>query len=139
MQLIITDAWLAKSRAFQLSGTRLALVFVGFSTVMLLFAASLYHWVFLKGAREGWPVVDTLVKFVVKDEFAQRDRFMRENLAVMAKKLGEMQVQMLHLESLGERVSGLAGINPAALKSSLGQGGRLVRERNLTMDDLKTT
>ncbi len=139
MQLIITDAWLAKSRAFQLSGTRLALAIVGFSVAMMLVSAGLYHWVFLKGARDGWPVVGGLVKFVVKDEFAQRDRFMRENIAVMAKKLGEMQAKMMQLESLGERVSGLAGVNPADIKVSAGQGGRLVLERDLTMDELNAS
>jgi murein DD-endopeptidase MepM/ murein hydrolase activator NlpD len=138
MQLIITDAWLAKSRAFQLSGARLTLAFVGFSIVMMLLSAGLYHWVFLKGARDGWPVVGSLVKFVVKDEFAQRDRYMRENIVVMAKKLGQMQAKMLQLESLGERVSGLAGINPMDIKTPLGQGGRLVLDRDLTMDELRT-
>ena len=139
MQLIITDAWLAKSRAFQLSGTRLVLAFVGFSIVMMLLSAGLYHWVFLKGARDGWPVVGSLVKFVVKDEVAQRDRYMRENLVVLAKKLGQMQAKMLQLESLGERVLGLAGINPAEIKAPLGQGGTLVRERYLSMDELSAS
>ena len=34
----------------------------------MLTAAGLYHWVFLKGAREGWPVVGALVKLVVKSQ-----------------------------------------------------------------------
>ena len=36
----------------------------------MVVAAGLYHWVFLKGAREGWPIVGSLVRLVVKDEFA---------------------------------------------------------------------
>jgi len=39
-----------------------------------------------------------------KDEFAQRDRYVKENIEVLAKRLGEMQAKMLQLESLGERV-----------------------------------
>lgn len=139
MQLIITDAWLAKSRALQLSGTKLLLALMGLSFVLMLFSAGLYHWVFLKGAREGWPVIGTLVKLVVKDEFAQRDRYMRENIEVMARKLGEMQAKMLQLESLGERVSGLAGVNPADIKIKPGQGGRLVSGRDLTLEELDAT
>lgn len=139
MQLIITDAWLAKSRAFQLSGTKLILALLGLSLALMLFSAGLYHWVFLKGAREGWPIIGTLVKLVVKDEFAQRDRFMRENIEVMAKRLGEMQAKMLQLESLGERVSGLAGVNPTDIKIKPGQGGQLVLGRDLTMDELGAT
>lgn len=139
MQLIITDAWLAKSRAIQLSGTKLVLTALLASFILMLVAAVLYHWVFLKGAREGWPVVGSLVKLVVKDEFDQRDRFMRENLDVLARKLGEMQAKMTQLESLGERVSSLAGVNPAEIKMKPGQGGALVSGRPLSVEELQAT
>ena len=139
MHLIITDAWLAKSRAIYLSGTRLLVAGFIAALALMVVAAGLYHWVFLKGAREGWPIVGTLVKLVVKDESEQRDRFMRENLDVMAKRLGEMQAKMVQLEALGERVSGLAGVNPAEIKSTMGSGGALVGSRSLTMQELQAT
>ncbi|RYX97037.1 MAG: M23 family metallopeptidase [Comamonadaceae bacterium] len=139
MHLIITDAWLAKSRAIYLSGPRLFLAAFAAALSLMMVAAGLYHWVFLKGAREGWPIVGSLVKLVVKDEFDQRDRFMRENLDVMARRLGEMQAKMSQLEALGERVSGLAGINPNDLKTPMGSGGALVSGRPLTMDELQVT
>lgn len=137
MQLIITDAWLARSRAIHLSGTKLLLAGLALALTLMLVAAGLYHWVFLKGAREGWPVIGTLVRLVVKDEIALRDRFMRENLDAMARRLGEMQAKLLQLESLGERVSGLAGINPAEIKAKPGQGGALVEGRALTLEELQ--
>ncbi|MCY1163707.1 M23 family metallopeptidase [Polaromonas sp.] len=139
MHLIITDAWLAKSRAIYLSGTKLVLAGFLAAFALMVVAAGLYHWVFLKGAREGWPVIGSLVKLVVKDEFEQRDRFMRENLDVMAKRLGEMQAKMMQLEALGERVSGLAGVNPGEIRSTMGSGGALVGSRSLTMDELQAT
>lgn len=139
MHLIITDAWLAKSRAIYLSGTRLVVAGFVAALVLMVVAAGLYHWVFLKGAREGWPIIGSLVKLVTKDEFEQRDRFLRENLDVMAKRLGEMQAKMIQLEALGERVSGLAGLNPADVKPTLGSGGALVSGRSLTMEELQAT
>ncbi|MGY8905370.1 MAG: M23 family metallopeptidase [Burkholderiales bacterium] len=140
MHLIITDAWLAKSRAVHLSGPQLVLAALALSLSLMVVAAGLYHWVFLKGAREGWPVIGALVKLVVKDEFEQRDRFMRENLDAMARKLGEMQAKMAQLESLGERVSGLAGISPPDLKGPPpGQGGALVSVKPLSMQELQAT
>lgn len=139
MQLIITDAWLIKSRAFHLSGAKLLMTVIASSFALMLVSATLYHWVFLKGAREGWPVIGTLVRLVVKDEVAQQDRYMRENIEVMAKKLGEMQAKLLQLESLGERVSGLAGVNPADIKIKPGQGGKLISGRDLSMLELQTT
>lgn len=139
MHLIITDAWLAKSRAIYLSGTRLVVAGLVAALALMVVAAGLYHWVFLKGAREGWPVVGALVKLMVKDEFEQRDRFMRENLDVMAKRLGEMQAKIMQLEALGERVAGLAGVSPKEIKSSVGSGGALVGSRSLTMEELQAT
>lgn len=139
MHLIITDAWLARTRAIHLSGLQLVLAALVLSLALMLTAAGLYHWVFLKGAREGWPVIGTLVRMMVKDEMAQREKFMRENLDVMARRLGEMQAKLLQLESLGERVSGLAGINPAEIKARPGQGGVLVPGRPLTLEELQAT
>ncbi len=141
MHMIITDAWLAKTRPIHLSGTKLILAGLGLSLALMLVAAGLYHWVFLKGAREGWPIVGSLVKLVVKDEFEQRDRFMRENLDAMAKKVGEMQAKVVQLESITERVSGLAGIPvPEAAKTNAGgKGGVLIGGRDLTLQELQAT
>lgn len=139
MHLIITDPWLAKRQAVHLSGTRLVLSALLASLVLMLVAAAMYHWVFLKGARERWPVVGALVRLVVQDEFEQRDKFMRENLDVLARQLGEMQAKLTQLESLGERVSGLAGINANEIKSKPGQGGALVTGRPLSVDELQAT
>jgi murein DD-endopeptidase MepM/ murein hydrolase activator NlpD len=140
MHLIITDAWLAKSKPLHLSGTQIVLAGFAVSFSLMLLAAGLYHLVFLKGAREGWPVIGSLVKLVVKDEFDQRDRFMRENLDVMAKKVGEMQAKVVQLEALTERVSQLAGVPiPPSAKSKPGQGGLLLLERSLTLEELQRT
>ena len=139
MQLIITDAWLAKSRAIHLSGTKLLLSSLLASSLLMLTSAGLYHWVFLRGAREGWPIVGDLLRLVVKDEFAQREKFMRENLDALARQVGELQVKITQIESLGERVSGLAGINPGDIKAKPGQGGALVSGRPLTLEELQVT
>ena len=139
MHLIITDARLARSRAIHLSGTRLVLAGLALSLCLMVVAAGLYHWVFLKGAREGWPIVGSLVRLVVKDEFAERDRFMRANLDVMARRVGEMQARMVQLESLGDRVLGLAGMEPADIQKPDARGGALVSARNLSMEELQTT
>jgi murein DD-endopeptidase MepM/ murein hydrolase activator NlpD len=136
MHLIITDAWMAKSRPVHLTGTKLLIAGLSISLLLMATAAGLYHWVFLKGAREGWPIISSVVKLVARDEFEQRDKFVRENLDVMAQKVGEMQAKLLQMEALTERVSGLAGIPLSEIKSKTGKfgaGGPLVAERSLTM------
>jgi murein DD-endopeptidase MepM/ murein hydrolase activator NlpD len=139
LQVIITDAWLAKRQAVHLSGTQLLLALCGSALALMLVAAGLYHWVFLQGVREGWPVIGTVARPLVRDESAQRDRFMRENLDAMARKLGEMQAKMVQLEALGERVSGLAGVSAPELKTVPGRGGALVSGRPLSMEELQAT
>src|SRR5262249_27665039 len=81
-----------------------------------------------------------LVRLVVADEFEQRDRFMRENLDAMARRLGDMQAKMLQLEALRDRVSGLAGISPNDLKvAGSGRGGALVESHSMSMQELQKT
>ena len=140
MHLIITDAWLAKSKALHLSGTKLFFAGLLISLTLMLVAALLYHWVFLKGAREGWPIVGSMVKFVVKDETENRDRYLRENLDAMAKKVGELQAKLVQLDSLGERVAGLAGISPTELKQTAdGRGVVLISTQALTVEQMQAT
>lgn len=123
MHLIITDAWMAKSRPIHLTGTKLLLVGLALSLLLMLTAAGLYHWVFMKGAREGWPIISSVVKLIAHDEFEQRDKFLRENLDVMAQKVGEIQAKLMQIQSLTERVSSLAGIPPKEVKDKLGMAG----------------
>lgn len=140
MHLIITDAWMAKSRPMHLTGTKLVIAGLCASLALMATAAGLYHWVFMKGAREGWPIISSVVKLVARDEFEQRDKFMRENLDVMAHKVGEMQAKLLQMEALTERVSGLAGIPASEIKSKIGVGGAggpLVAGRSLTLSEVQ--
>jgi len=139
MHLIITDAWLARSRAIHLTGTRLLVTGLALSLSLMLTAAGLYHWVFLKGAREGWPIVGPIVKLIAKDEIEFRDRFLRENLDAMARQVGDMQAKMMQLEALGERVSGLAGVSANEIKSTPGRGGVLIPGPALSIEELQAT
>src|SRR5213076_1467361 len=91
---------------------QLCAALAGLIVLLTLLSGTIYNLIFLKAAREGWPLVSPIVKLIVRDEFAQRDRFMRENLDAMAQKVGEMQAKLVKLEAMGERVSGMAGVKP---------------------------
>ena len=139
MQMIITDAWLARTRVIHLDGVKLGAALLVASLVLVLTSFALYHWVFLAGARAGWPLVAPFAEMITKDEAVQRDRFLRENLDVLARRLGEIQAKVIQLDSLGERVSGLVGISGANPKGSSGKGGALVLARPLSILELETT
>ena len=137
MDVIITDSRLTKSLALRMTGWQLTGAFSGLLFVLLMVTAGLYHLIFVKAVREDWPVFGSVVRFVAKDQIEQRDRFTRENIDVLAKKLGEMQAKMTQIESLGERLSGLAGVDPALIRSKPGRGGALVDPRAMTVADLQ--
>jgi murein DD-endopeptidase MepM/ murein hydrolase activator NlpD len=119
MQILITHGSLARSRVLQFNRLQLAATVAGIAALLVLLSVLLYHFVFLSAAREGWPIVSQVVKLVSRDESAQRERFLRENLDAMAQKVGEMQAKLLKLEALGDRVSGLAGVKPEEFKPLL--------------------
>lgn len=128
MQIMITHGSLARTRVMSLAGWQLGAAGLVLAVVLMLASGAIYHFVFLKAAREGWPVVSAIVRLVVRDEIAQRDRFMRENLDVIAQKVGEVQAKLVRLEAMGERVVGMAGVKAEELKplkraSGGGQGG----------------
>ena len=117
MQILTTHGNSARTRALRINRWQLGVGLLGLMFVLTLLSGTVYHFVFLKAAREGWLVVSHLVRFVVRDELAQRDRFMRENLDVMAQRLGEVQAKVIKLESMSERVSAAAGVKPDELKA----------------------
>lgn len=132
MQIMITHDVSTRVRVLQFSRLQLALLALGLVFLLMLSSGAVYHWFFLKAAREGWPVVSSVVKWVVRDEIAQRDRFMRDNLDAIAQRVGEIQAKLVRLEAVSQRVSGLAGVKPeellplqpAAAGASAPTGGR---------------
>ena len=133
MQILITHGSLARTRVLHVNRWQLGTALFGLVVVLMLLSGAIYNLVLLKAVREGWPVVSQLVRLVTRDEFAQRDRFMRENLDAMAQKIGEVQAKLIKLEAMGERVSTAVGVKPDELKpiikagaSAGGQGGPFV-------------
>jgi murein DD-endopeptidase MepM/ murein hydrolase activator NlpD len=146
MQILITHGTLAHTRVMHFNRWQLGGMLAALVVVLLLFSGVVYHFIFLKAAREGWPVVSQVVRLVVRDEFAQRDRFLRENLDAMAQKVGQMQAKLLTLDAMGDRVSGLAGVKndevrkllkPAGAAASGAQGGPFIPARAVTLEQLQ--
>ncbi len=147
MQVLITHGSLARTRVLQFQRWQLLLAVAGLAVLLMAASGAVYHFVFVKAAREGWPIVNALVHLVVRDEIAQRDRFMRDNLDAMAQKVGEMQAKLVKLEAMGERVSGLAGMKAEELKplqrgagagaAGQGRGGPYVPAANPSLEQLQ--
>lgn len=112
MQILITSSALSRTRVWQFTPWGLILGALAAFLPMMALSLLLYHAVVIKAAQEHWPIISEAVRFVERQELAQRDRFMRENLDAMAAKVGDLQARLLRLESMGERVAGMAGMKP---------------------------
>lgn len=99
-----------------------AVVFV-LSVVMV--ASLLYYLTFRHAAGLNLPLVRDVVASATQDDTTKKDKYIKENLAAMAMRLGEMQAQLMRLDALGERVQGLAGVKPQEFnfKELPGRGG----------------
>jgi murein DD-endopeptidase MepM/ murein hydrolase activator NlpD len=143
MQVLITHGRMARTRVMQFSAVQIALALAALAFGLLMLSGAVYHFVFLKAAREGWPVVSQIVGLVVRDEIAQRDRFMRDNLDAMAQKVGEMQAKLVRLEAMSDRVGGLVGLKPEDIKplrsgaGSGGKGGPFVPAQRPSLEELQ--
>lgn len=117
MQILITTSALARPKVFQFTPWSLVLTGLALIIPLMILSLILYHAVVLKAAHERWPIISEAVRFVERQELAQRDRFMRENLDAMAEKVGEMQARLMRLEAVSERVAGMAGMKPDEIKA----------------------
>lgn len=117
MDILITHGGLARTRSMHVRPAQLWLILSALVVTMLLLSGTVYHFVFLKAVRDGWPVVSQIVGPVVGKDAVQRERYTRENIEAMAQKVGELQAKLLKLEAVGDRVSGLAGIKAEELRA----------------------
>ena len=124
MQIILVSRHLKVARTITIMPRHLAIA--GFAFVSLvMFSATLISWLTAHGPRAG-SQDEALSQ---QQETHQAQQFLNNNLQLMATRLGELQAQVLHLDTLGDRLAGIAGIKreaPPASKPVAGQGGAFV-------------
>jgi murein DD-endopeptidase MepM/ murein hydrolase activator NlpD len=124
MQIILLHSRFT-AKTITLTNRHLLLLGLLFFGSVILCACILYYLTLRHAEGLKLPVVQDIIAAAVKDNSSKQDKFVKENLAAMAMKLGEMQAQLMRLDALGERVQGLSGIKPEEFnfKEKPGQGG----------------
>lgn len=121
MDILITHGRMARTHSFHLEPLHIGLL--GTLVLLLLLALSgpAYRYVVEPLTPASWfqdeAVTAAAPGEVPNGDLVKRDRFMRENLDAMARKVGEMQARLVRLEAIGSRVSSLAGIKPEELRA----------------------
>lgn len=142
MHIILVSNRLATAHSVRLSGTHFALIVGGLIVLLVALSSAFSYFVVRHAAEIRLPFLQELLRTVSLEETGKTQEFVRENLASMATRMGQMQGQLMQLDSLGERLAGLAGVKPQDLKpltkeGSTGRGGPLTRPDNLTTTELQ--
>ena len=128
MQVIIMHSRLTQAKSVTLSSTHL-IVFLSVFTLLALLASFSLMNLFARFAdsESGWikNILPQTMLVSSAGSLSSNDKYLKENLAAMAVKIGEMQAQLIRLDALGERVQGLAGVKPEEFnfKELPGRGG----------------
>ena len=141
MHIILVSDRLATAKTITLTG-RHVLFGVTLLFAVVLALSTLFSYITVRHAAEiRLPFLQDLVRAVSMDEAKKSSEFVRENLNAMAVRLGQMQAQLMRLDSLSERLSALTGIKPAEIKAQEsvkdGRGGPLIKIAPLSSDDFQ--
>lgn len=141
MHIILVSNRLAKARTVTLTPRLVLALGAGFVALVLLLS-SLFSYLTVRHAAEiRLPFLQELVRAITIEESQRNRDHVRENLKAMAIKLGEMQAQLSRLDSLGERLSSLAGLKPQEVKSENaprdGRGGPLINPAPMEAHELQ--
>jgi murein DD-endopeptidase MepM/ murein hydrolase activator NlpD len=140
VQIILVSNRLTTARTITIRPWHLAGALFAF-TLLVFSLASAFSFITLKHASE-WklPFIDELVATARNEEIARSEQFVRENLNTMAIKLGQMQAQLIQLDTLGGRLAKFTGIKPPeppVSTTSPGRGGPLINDNPLAAADLE--
>ena len=134
MHIILVSNRLATARTFVIT-PRFVMMVLALLVALMFSLSALFSWL---SVQFRLPFLENLVISVHKSEAQRSDAYMRDNLDAMAAKLGQMQAQLLRLDSLSERVSTLSGLKPQERPIDLrgGQGGPLLLAQPRTTGEL---
>ena len=139
LNIILVSSRFATARTIRLDGRHILFACAGLLLAILIAAGTL-NLAILRFAPE-LPFVGQRHEPLAQSR-EQSESYMRDNLNAMARRLGEMQAQLLRLDNLGERLAKLAGFKQQEFQFSEtpGRGGALssVPSHDFSLGDLTT-
>lgn len=123
MQIILVSRHLKVARTFTIMPRHVAMLLATFLTVVF-FTSAVFSWL---SVHLRLPLIENLLASIQYQESQKTQDYVTNNMQMMATRLGELQAQVLQLDSLGDRLSNVAGIKRESAKLELpGLGGPFV-------------
>lgn len=143
MHIILVSDRMATARSITLTRGHMMLIATGLMLLVLAFASMFSYLTVRHAAEIRLPFLQELLRSISLEESGKTRELVRENLSTMAVRLGEMQGQLMQLDSLGERLAGMAGVKIKDIQPRLitaatdGKGGPLLRPDSLDALDMQ--
>lgn len=123
MQIILVSRHLKAARTFTIMPRHLVMVVAAF-LVAVFFTSAAFSWL---SVHLRLPIIENLLISIQHKESQKTQDYVTNNMQMMATRLGELQAQVLQLDTLGDRLSSVAGIKRESVKRDKpGQGGPFV-------------
>lgn len=139
MNIILVSGRLAKARTVTLTRPQLAFALAGFVMAVVLLTTALNYFTLRHAAATNNPLVESLFEGVSQNEYDRAQARMRETVNALAVRLGQMQAQLLRLDTVGERLARLSGIKTQDFFDQLpGRGGAVTHlpQQDLTVSQI---
>jgi murein DD-endopeptidase MepM/ murein hydrolase activator NlpD len=139
MNIILVSEKLPKARTITLGWPHLVASAAAMFALVFLLAGAMNYGILRFAAELNIPYVRDVLVAIQRQQQEKNQSYLQDNLNAMAVRLGQMQAQLLRLETLGERLAKLAGFKPQDLMFSEvpGRGGApsSVPSQNLSLGD----
>ncbi len=140
MHIIITDSKHTKVRTLDVGVGHALLVFVA---LVLIVLGSMWAALQVAGKSTTANSAQTLSFDGTGDPPWREDASeaeniaLRQNIDILAKRLGVMQARMLQLDALSERLAKLAGLPYEVDQAPTGEGGALISPRSMSLNEFQ--
>lgn len=125
MQIILVSRHLKSARTITIM-PRHVFAAVALFLLLVILASAFFS---MMSLHFRLPIVERILVSIQQQQTRETNNYITNNLNMMATRLGELQGRLLQLDSLGNRVSDLAGIKKtpaAATETKPGQGGPFI-------------
>ncbi len=139
MNIILVSEKLPKALTITLRWWHLFVAGVLSLALIVFFAGAMNYGLLRFATKLNIPYVRDVLVTIQQQQYEKTHSYLQNNLNAMAVRLGQMQAQLLRLDTLGERLAKLAGFKPQELMFNEvpGRGGAesSIPSRNLSMGD----
>ncbi|UCH47928.1 MAG: M23 family metallopeptidase [Betaproteobacteria bacterium] len=112
MDIILVSNRFDQARSFRLSKPQIFFLCLLFLLLVVSLSVLLNYFSLRYAVTHKSPYLQSLLAEVQEEQTKRTQSYLRESLNTMAARVGEMQAKLLRLDTLGERLSKLAGLDP---------------------------